>query len=45
MLLSVVSEVRSGWGNRDGLVFMTDRIGSYCDRFIIDIIRRLTLTY
>jgi len=42
MLLALTSEVRSG---KDGLVFMTDRIGSYCDRFIIDIIRRLTLTY
>src|SRR5450830_518013 len=42
MLLAVVSEVRPG---EDGLVFMTDRIGSYCDAFIIDIIRRLTITY
>jgi len=42
MLLAAVSEVHP---LADGLVFMTDRIGSYCDAFIIDIIRGLTITY
>src|SRR5450830_1083846 len=43
MLLSVGGPAR--WRAPDGLGRMTDRIRTYCDRFIIDIIRRLTITY